>query len=105
MAKYELMEPFTAIRGKLGKNCQGPVFHKRALTGKLYTNHMHNPYTGEASEGQRTVRNNFKTAMENVETVLADNALKAAAIERFKAQSKYKYLRNFIFVEELKKLQ
>lgn len=105
MAKYELMEPFTAIRGKLGKKCEGPCFHKRTLTGKLYTSHIHFPYTGEPSTDQQTVRQKFRTAIANVAVVMADSAQKEAAIARFKAQSKYKYLRNFIFVEELRKLQ
>lgn len=115
MRKAIYLAPFVALSGKwqkelyrikIGGNQEGRRYffgNYRNLTEKSSFGFRTRSAAG-LTENQQLINNNFKQAVINADIVLADNAQKAAAIARFKAQSKYKYLRSFVIAEEFAKI-
>lgn len=117
---FTLMAPFNSFSGKLQKQS-----YKLVVDGVRQTNHKYftgiyrkvtenqsftfNPsstaFNGDPTDLQLQVRNNFKTAQTNTTAVLTDATQKALAVARFKKQTRYKYLRTFVFAEEMAKLR
>ena len=118
--KIVLMEPFLSLSGKLQKESYrctratsttpaNPEGHKyfistfRALTNKASYN-FRDAGSPEPSATQLANETKFTTASMETAAIMADEPRKQQYIARFKQQTKYKYLRGFIFAEEYKKL-
>lgn len=101
MSKINLEAPFTAFRGKICKHSK-IIFAQRGQT--QYTSQICNPRTKAFSAEELARQNNFKTAVTNANTVLADPTQKAAYELAFKAQKKYKSLRGYVIAKEYEKL-
>jgi hypothetical protein len=101
MSNIKLEAPFTAFRGKICKHSK-IIFAQRGQT--QYTSQICNPRTKAFSAEELARQNNFKTAVTNANTALADPTQKATYELAFKAQKKYKSLRGYVIAKEYEKL-
>lgn len=99
MAKFKTMELLSSLSGKV---CGHSNVYFAERNGTQYTGTICNPYKGEPTAAQITVRTNFATALTNMAalTTAEIDAYEAA----FKKQKKYRTLRGYIFAQEYKKL-
>ncbi len=102
MAKVVYNHLVDRVQGKLCKDDKSPIFAYRQDTGTRFVYHRDNPYTGPASEKQQANYQRFKSAHEEVKTVMGNLELLNTYKESFANQTKYKTLRGFIFAEVYK---
>jgi hypothetical protein len=98
MAIIRNATPFDSIKKKFSGSDE-IHFRNRTKDNATIGVRVKNPYDGGNSEKQVALRNAFKTAHEQVATILADEAQKASYMEKFKAQKKYVTLRGYIFAQ------
>ena len=99
MAKIKPMELLSRLSGKV---CGHSNTYFAERNGTQYTGTICNPYKGEPTAAQITVRTNFATALANMAALTPTeiDAYEAA----FKKQKKYRTLRGYIFAQEYKKI-
>ncbi len=81
------------IEGMSGAVCMHSdvYFRQNKRSGVITSGKLCNPYTGEPSENQLAVRDNFKTATTNAKTILAATASDTANYAKLQNyQSQYK---------------
>ncbi len=98
MALIKNATPFDSIKAKFSKSDE-IHFRNRKADNATIGIRMKHPYDGGNSASQVAYRNAFKTAQEQVKTIMADPAQKATYVEGFKNQNKYLYIRNYIFAQ------
>ena len=101
MSKYIPNEMVKEYHGKL---CMHSDVYFAKRNGTLYTGKICNPYKGDPTAAQTTVRQKFKTAQAAAKAALADATQHAALLAAFKAQRKYKSLWGYTFAQEYAKL-
>lgn len=103
MAKVTFTHLVESVRGKYGPTATSPIFQKRKSCNVVY--HVHNPYTGAASDEQVAAQGRFKTVWQTVTTVMEDPVKLKEYNDAYKANpEKYSSLRMYIFAKEYAKL-
>ncbi|MCM1034553.1 MAG: hypothetical protein NC038_03445 [Paludibacter sp.] len=98
MAKVFYIDPVDHVSGKVCRHTK-TIFMHRNDTGTNFTSRICNPYKGNPTTGQQAAMDAFKNAQTKVREVMSTPAEMQSAVQRFKAQNKYKTLRGFIFAE------
>ena len=101
MSKFILEVPFASFSGKICKHAK-VIFCKRGDT--RYTSQICNPRTKPFTDEEKARHTKFTTAVANADAALADPEKKAAYMDAFNKQTKYKTFRNFVIAQEWKKL-
>ena len=96
MSKIKLEAPFKAFRGKICKHSD--IIYKK-MKDTNYTSQICNPRTKPFSAAELARQVNFKTAVTQAGTILADAAQRATYETAFKAQTKYQTLRGYIIAQ------
>ena len=92
-----LIKPMELLAALSGKVCGHSNTYFAERNGTQYTGTICNPYTGEPTEKQIAVRQEFRETYEAMAQLTEDQ--KEAYREAFKRQKKYKTLRGFIFAQ------
>lgn len=99
MAKVTLIEPYASVRGMI---CKHSNVVNRVYLGQQVVSRRCNKRTTAYSTDELALQQKFKTATAN--TITRYNQALEADVTAFKAQSKYKTLRGYIFADEYAKL-
>ena len=94
MSKVKPMELLSELRGKI---CGHSNTYFAVRYGTQYTGTICNPYTGEPTEKQIAVRQNFADTYAAMAALTEEQ--KAEYEAAFKRQKKYKTLRGYIFAQ------
>lgn len=97
MAKVHYLDPIDFLSGKITKRHR-TIYCYRIDLDRRYTT-VYTAPTTEPTARQRAVRNKFGSLQMAVSTVLADPTQKAALMAEFRAQTKYKTLRGYVFAK------
>ena len=99
MAKIKPMELLSRLSGKV---CGHSNTYFAERNGTQYTGTICNPYTGEPTDKQISIRTKFQTVIANMAALSTEEI--EAYRQAFKKQKKYPTLRGYIFAQEYKKL-
>ena len=96
MSKIKLEAPFKAFRGKICKHSD--IIYKK-MKNTNYTSQICNPRTKPFTAAEIARQTNFKTAVAQASTILADPTQRATYETAFKAQDKYTTLRGYVIAQ------
>lgn len=103
-----MMVPFQAVQGKLQKQSyvvpSGKTWGRRIFYGKVYASGNYgfafkNKTTDPNSSAQLAHRIAFTNAIKEVNRIMADSTARAPYQAAFVKQTRYFYLRNYIFAQ------
>ncbi len=95
MAKIKTLEP--AVKYMKGKFNKSDSTYFKQMYNNTIGVRIDAPFKGNNSEAQIAVKAKFKACWEQTDTQLADSAIRATWLAKFKKQRKYKTLRTFVF--------
>ena len=99
MAKIKPMELLSRLSGKV---CGHSNTYFAERNGTQYTGTICNPFTGEPTDKQISIRTKFQTVIANMAALSTEEI--EAYRQAFKKQKKYRSLRGYIFAQEYTKL-
>lgn len=98
------IKPMGLVESMSGKLCGHSDIYFFHRNGKVFTGKVCYPSSKSPSSGQQAQRTKFATAKANAKTALADPEQKAAYLEAFRKQKKYKDFNGYVFAQEYAKL-
>ncbi len=99
MSKIKPMELIARMSGKV---CGHSNVYFAVRNGTQYTGTICNPYTGEPTDKQISIRTKFQTVIANMAALSTEEIANYKLA--FRKQKKYPTLRGFIFAKEYAKL-
>ena len=96
------LKPMILIERLSGKVCGHSNTYFAERNGTQYTGTICNPFTGEPTDKQISIRTKFQTVIANMAALSTEEI--EAYRQAFKKQKKYRSLRGYIFAQEYTKL-
>ncbi|MGN0234926.1 MAG: hypothetical protein ACI4BD_01225 [Paludibacteraceae bacterium] len=98
------IQPMGLVESMSGKLCRHSDIYFFRRNGKVFTGKICQPSDKEPTPAQQAQRILFATARANAKSALADPEQRAAYLEAFHNQKKYKDFNGYVFAQEYAKL-